>query len=135
VPKFKTVYQIYSAKPITVPVEQLERIRISLFVLIPIGLGLAGYFLAMRSLGPLQNLAQTIDRVTSSDLSARVQVNNEGDEIGTLGLRFNSLLDRLQDAFKIQRRFMADASHQIRTPVTVALTAAQVNSRSGRGSA
>jgi signal transduction histidine kinase len=132
VPKFKAVYQIYSAKPITLPLEQLERIRISLFVLIPIGLGLAGlagYFLAMRSLGPLQNLAQTIDRVTSSDLSARVEVNKEGDEIGTLGLRFNSLLDRLEDAFTVQRRFMADASHQIRTPVTVALTAAQVITR------
>jgi HAMP domain-containing protein len=105
VPKFKTVYQIYSAKPITVPVEQLERIRISLFVLIPIGLGLAGYFLAMRSLGPLQNLAQTIDRVTSSDLSARVQVNNEGDEIGTLGLRFN----RFWTVFRMHSRFSGDS--------------------------
>ena len=44
-------------------------------------------------------------------------------------MRFNSLLDRLEGAFTLQRRFMADASHQIRTPVTIALAAAQVTRR------
>lgn len=91
--------------------------------------GLAGYFLAERSLRPLKQLAQTVDAVTSSDLSARVKLSNPDDEIGTLGLRFNSLLDRLEGAFTLQRRFMSDASHQIRTPVTIALAAAQVTRR------
>jgi signal transduction histidine kinase len=101
-------------------------------VLVPVGLGLAGlagYLLAKRSLQPLKQLAQTVDAVTSSDLSARVKLSNIDDEIGTLGRRFNLLLDRLEEAFTLQRRFMADASHQIRTPVTVALAAAQVTSR------
>ncbi len=132
VPKFHTAYQIYSAKPIAPALAQLERIRIGLLVLIPVGLalaGLGGYLLAVRFLRPLKELAQTIDGVTSSNLTARVQVRNEDDEIARLGSRFNSLLDRLQDAFKLQRRFMADASHQIRTPVTVALTASQVTTR------
>ncbi len=130
--KFNAAYQIYSAKPIDRALAQLRRIRIGLLVLVPIGLGLAGlagYLLAMRSLRQLKELAQTVDAVTSSDLSARVKVSNEDDEIGTLGLRFNSLLNRLEEAFNVQRRFTADASHQIRTPVTVALAAAQVTSR------
>ena len=131
-PQFDTRYQIYSAKPVAPAVEQLGRIRIGLFVFVPIGLGLAGlagYFLAERSLRPLKQLAETVDAVTSSDLSARVKLSNQDDEIGTLGLRFNSLLDRLEGAFTLQRRFMADASHQIRTPVTIALAAAQVTRR------
>ncbi len=135
VPKFHTLYKIYAAKPTAPALAQLGRIRIGLFVLVPFGLalaGLGGYLFARRSLRPLQDLARTVDTVTSSDLSARVQVSNDGDEIGRLGTRFNSLLDRLQDAFQIQRRFMADASHQIRTPVTVALAASQVTTRDSK---
>jgi signal transduction histidine kinase len=131
-PQFGAIYQIYSAKPVAPAVAQLAYIRIGLFIFVPIGLGLAGlagYLVAERSLRPLKQFAQTIDAVTSSDLSARVELSNQDDEIGTLGLRFNSLLDRLEAAFTLQRRFMADASHQIRTPVTIALAAAQVTRR------
>ena len=130
--QFATTYQIYSAKPVAPVLAQLAPICIGLFVFVPIGLGLAGlagYFLAERSLRPLKQLARTVDAVTSADLSARVKLSNQDDEIGTLGLRFNSLLDRLEAAFTLQRRFMADASHQIRTPVTIALAAAQVTRR------
>lgn len=130
--KFNAAYQIYAAKPIAPALIRLRRVRVGLFVFVPIGLGLAGaggYLLARKSLRPLKELAQTVDAVTSSDLSARVKVHNKGDEISTLGQRFNSLLDRLEEAFQLQRRFMADASHQIRTPVTVALGAAQVTTR------
>ena len=55
--------------------------------------------------------------------------SRSGDEVFVLGSRFNALLDRLQAAFTVQRRFMADASHQIRTPVTIALASAQVTNR------
>lgn len=135
--KFNTVYQIYAAKPIAPALVQFQRVRLGLFLFVPIGLalaGFAGYSLARRSLRPLEDLAQTVDGVTSSDLTARVKLRNKDDEIGTLGLRFNSLLDRLEEAFKLQRRFMADASHQIRTPVTVALAAAQVTTRDSNAS-
>ena len=137
VPKFKTAYQIYAATPIAPALAQFQRVRLGLFLFVPIGLalaGFAGYLLARRSLRPLKELAQTVDAVTSSDFSARVKLRKEDDEIGTLGLRFNSLLERLEGAFNVQRRFMADASHQIRTPVTVALAAAQVTSRDSNAS-
>ena len=97
---------------------------------VPVGFvfaGVGGYSLAKRSLRPLQELARVIDEVTSSDLGRRVKLQSRsGDEVFVLGSRFNALLDRLQAAFSEQRRFMADASHQIRTPVTIALTSAQV---------
>ena len=63
-----------------------------------------------------------------------MKLSNEHDEIGVLGLRFNSLLERIEKTFNVQGRFMADASHQIRTPVTVALAAAQVTSRDSNAS-
>lgn len=132
VPKFHAVYQIYSATTVEPTLGQLEHLRIALLVLVPLGLGLAalaGYLLAQKSLAAIKELARTIDAVTTSDLSARVMVTNPEDEIGALGSRFNSLLNRLEHAFNVQRRFMADASHEIRTPVTIALTAAQVTAR------
>ena len=132
VPKFHTQLQIFAAQPVAPALARIGRLRNTLLALVPIGLGLAGfcgYLLAMKALNPLKNLAATIESVTSSDLSARVKVGNHPDEIGRLGSRFNFLLEGIANAFAIQRRFMADASHQITTPVTVALTACQVANR------
>ncbi|MFL6451445.1 MAG: ATP-binding protein [Bryobacteraceae bacterium] len=132
-PRFNTSYKIYAAKPIGPAIVQLRRIRLILLVFVPVGLvfaGLGGYSLAKRSLRPLQEFARVIDEVTSSDLGRRVTLHSRsGDEVFVLGSRFNALLDRLQAAFSVQRRFMADASHQIRTPVTIALASAQVTNR------
>ncbi len=132
VPKFGTHYRIYAAKEIAPALGELRLLTRALLLLVPLGLGLAalaGYFLARKTLAPLEDLTRAIDTITSSDLSARVNVRNAQDDIGRLGSRFNSLFDRLQTAFNLQRRFMADASHELRTPVTVALAAAQVTGR------
>jgi signal transduction histidine kinase len=132
VPKFHTTYQVYAAKPIAPVLAQLKQVRIALFIFVPVGLaaaGIGGYFLSKRSLRPLHELAQVIDSISFSDLSARVAVQAGKGEIALLGSRFNALLDRLQQAFDLQRRFMADASHQLRTPTSIALAAAQVTNR------
>lgn len=132
VSKFGTRYRIYAAKEIAPALGELRLLTRALLLLVPLGLGLAalaGYLLARKTLYPLEDLTRAIDAITSSDLSARVHVRNTQDDIGQLGSRFNSLLDRLQTAFNLQRRFMADASHELRTPVTVALASAQVTER------
>lgn len=132
VPKFQTAFDIYAAQPVAPTLARIRKVRNSLLALVSIGLafaGFLGYLLALKALRPLQNLADTIESVTSSDLSARVEVGNHPDEIGRLGSRFNFLLDGIAAAFTLQRRFMADASHQIKTPVTVALTSCQVINR------
>jgi two-component system, OmpR family, sensor kinase len=132
VPKFGTRYQIYSAKPLAPVLAEIATLRITLLVLVPLCLGLAalaGYVLARKSLSPLRTLAQTIKATTSSDLTARVKLGKSQDEIGRLAAQFNRLLDRLESAFASQKRFMADASHELRTPVSVALSAAQVTVR------
>ena len=101
-------------------------------VIIPLSLLVvsgAGYLLARRTLAPVTEMAQTIDAITSSNLNQRVTVHNSNDEVGRLATGFNDLLERLQKAFGQQRQFMADASHELRTPVSAALTAAQVTLR------
>lgn len=132
VPRFGTVYQVYAAKPVAPALAQLRQVRTALMVYVPVGLalaGFAGYFLAKRSLRTLSRLALVIDKISSSDLGARVAVDGGTGEIALLGARFNALLDRLQLSFDLQRRFVADASHQLRTPISIALASAQVTNR------
>jgi heavy metal sensor kinase len=132
VPKFKVQYQIYAAASTAGIDRRLERFRSVLFLLVPLGLALAasgGYLLARKSLAPLDSFVQTIDSINPSDLGVRLALADNHDEVGRIGRRFNSLLERLQAAFDSQHRFMADASHELRTPVTVALAAVQVTSR------
>ena len=132
IPKFHSRYQIYAAKPLAPVLKELALLRYALLAFVSLGLGfaaLAGYVLARRSLYPLRALAETIAATDSSDLTARVKLANSKDEIGSLAGQFNRLLDRLESAFDSQKRFMADASHELRTPISVALSAAQVTQR------
>jgi signal transduction histidine kinase len=89
-----------------------------------IGLALAlllGVLVVRRNLRPLGAIAADVARVEATgDLSRRVGPVGRGDEIGRLASAFNAMLIRLESAFLAQRRFLADASHELRTPVTVA---------------
>ena len=106
VPKFHSQYEIYAAAP-TAPIEDnLRQFALLLALLLPFGLALAasaGYVLARESLAPLHGLGSTIEAVTSSDLSVRVAVPDNRDEISRIGQQFNGLLDRLQAAFDCQQ--------------------------------
>jgi two-component system OmpR family sensor kinase len=88
------------------------------------GLALAlllGLVLVRRSLRPLQTMAAEVAAVESDgDLSRRLGLHNEQDEVGQLAHAFDAMLARLAQAFQAQRRFLADASHELRTPITVA---------------
>lgn len=90
--------------------------------LIPVAILLAsggGYFLARKSLAPVVAMSSQAGRMGASNLHERLAVQNERDELGHLARSFNRLLDRLSESFDRQRRFMADASHELRTPVAI----------------
>lgn len=102
--------------------ELLEGIRNTFLLVIPMALLLAsvgGYFLARKSLAPVAAMASQARGMGAANLGARLAVANQRDELGQLALTFNQLLDRLEESFERQRRFIADASHELRTPVAI----------------
>jgi two-component system OmpR family sensor kinase len=109
--------------------EELEFLRRSLAYVVPIALalaGLGGSFLARKSLAPVVAMADRARRIGVENLSERLPVANPRDELGRLAETFNELLGRLEASLVLQRQFMADASHELRTPVTTTRTAAAV---------
>ncbi len=76
------------------------------------------WLLANQILLPLKRITSAAEKVTSQDLSQRLPVPNSRDEVSTLANTVNQMLDRLQNSVVTQRRFTADASHELRTPVT-----------------
>jgi two-component system, OmpR family, sensor kinase len=130
--KLNSVYLIVAAKSLSPVNAELRRLKLWLLSLVPLALGVAtgaGFSLANRTLSPLKDLAETVEAISSRDLKKRVKLEGRSGEIYRLGSRFNTLLDRLDKAFSAQRMFMADASHELRTPISVALTTAQVTRR------
>lgn len=79
----------------------------------------AGYFMSRKMLQPIRKIVETAQKLEVSDLSRRIPVPETRDELQTLILTFNSMLARLQEGFEKQRRFVSDASHELRTPATV----------------
>jgi two-component system OmpR family sensor kinase len=78
-----------------------------------------GSLLARKSLEPVAALAEQAARISATSLHERVAVPNPRDELGRLAAVLNDLLERLDRSFEEQRRFTADASHELRTPVAI----------------
>ena len=87
-------------------------------VLAFIAFAIGVWLLSRQVLSPLQRVTHAAARVSGRDLSHRVPVPRSNDEIREMALTLNRMLDRLQESFETQRRFTADASHELRTPVT-----------------
>jgi two-component system, OmpR family, sensor kinase len=133
----ETEYRIYS-KPIKVKrgkdfqlivitsldrlYESLSQLRFILLIICPIALivaGFVGIIIAKRSLRPVAELTSTAEAISSENLDQRVPVNNTNDELDKLAITFNSMISRIDMAMRSQRRFIADVSHDIRTPLTI----------------
>ena len=102
--------------------EFLETLAGTFAIVIPLTLliaGIGGYFLARRSLSPVVAMSEQARWIGAENLESRLSVRNPNDELGHLASSFNGLLDRLNASFDRQKRFVADASHELRTPVAI----------------
>ncbi|WP_288089290.1 ATP-binding protein [Roseiflexus sp.] len=101
-------------------VETLQQLQTAFAIGIPaltLLAGLGGYWLAARALQPITNIIRTAQQISATDLHARITLPPTDDEVGRLAATFNGMLSRLEDAFRRERQFTADASHELRTPV------------------
>ena len=98
--------------------QQLKRILIISLMLAVTLSYFAGLVFATNLILPIARITGEVNLITSNNLSQRIEISNNRDELTKLALTFNSLLDRLQESFAIQRRFISNASHELSTPLT-----------------
>lgn len=109
-----------------------ERLTHLLWRLIGTGCGVlavglvGGWVLAQRVTKPLATISATAEAISASDLSRRIDVTTTKSELGQLAQVLNTMFTRLEAAFAQQTRFTADASHELRTPVSIMLTQSEL---------
>lgn len=102
--------------------ESLRHVALELALATPFALALGAlgsYWLARRAFRPIDRLTRVARSIEAGDLRRRVPVPRTSDEVARLALTFNEMIARLETSFTRQRRFVADASHELRTPVAV----------------
>lgn len=100
----------------------IETLLETLFIIYPILLIVTFFtsrFISRITIKPVTLIAQSVDEINSNDLSKRVPEMSNGDELETLSNAINDFLDRIDSAIKREKQFTADASHQLRTPLSV----------------
>lgn len=116
--------------------ETLERFQDYLLLFAPVVLlvaGVVGYWLSRRALAPVDALTRTARTITGNTLSSRVDQLHTGDELQRLSDTLNQMLARIEIAFNRVTEFTADASHELRTPISLIRTEAELALRRSRG--
>ena len=101
---------------------ELRLVRRSLGFALPLLIALAalgGYWVSSRGLAPVGWMAEQARLITGNSLDRRLEIGNAAHELKALAESFNELLARLDQSFDTMKRFVADASHELRTPIAV----------------
>ena len=98
-------------------------VALGIMALLSVGLG---YLMAGRALRPVRTMGTKARRISERNLHERLSITGPDDELKELGDTFDGLLARLEKAFESQRQFVANASHELRTPITLERTLVEV---------
>lgn len=100
-------------------VQILQKVLLILFPIILLILFIIARFIAGRSIKPINLIASTANRITSDNLSERIPLPYNKDELYQLSTKINELLDRIENAVEREKKFTSDASHELRTPLAI----------------
>lgn len=128
-PDHSVSYVVVTSHMLDPMLSDVQVIRKIFNIAVPILLllaGLSGWLLSRKSLAPVVAMAERARRIGADNDTERLYVYNRRDELGRLATAFNELLDRLSNALSQQRQFMAEAAHELRTPISVIQTATEV---------
>jgi signal transduction histidine kinase len=126
---------VHVVEPLRDVMGSLREYRLYLTLLIPIALLLtttAGYWMSRRALAPVEQIRKEAEAIDPADLTTRLQVPPTQDEIARLAQTLNAMLSRIETGFRSIERFTADASHELRAPLALILTAGEVSLRRER---
>jgi signal transduction histidine kinase len=112
-----TIVVAQSAAPVTALHRSLIRVLVAVIVAGTLLLGVLLWLVVSRSLRTVEAMRRTALDLSVHALDRRLATNGSGDEFDRLATTLNDLLDRLQQAIDRERRFVADASHELRTPI------------------
>ncbi len=93
---------------------------------------LIGRYISKKMLKPVEEIQQTAERISIEDLSRRIDTEGPDDEMKELAETFNSMISRLESSFQKQNQFVSDASHELRTPISVIQGYANLINRWGK---
>ncbi len=130
-----TSLTVHVVEPLRDLIESLREYGLYLTLLIPIALLLtttAGYWLSQSALAPVEQIRKEAESIDPADLTARLRVPPTEDELAKLAQTLNAMLARIESAFRSIERFTADASHELRAPLALILTAGEVSLRRER---
>jgi len=131
-------YHVHLLSPMLGQTRFLTNLLISLFLTNSLGLMIAilsGIFMSSRILNPIRKITQAAKEIEVKNLEKRLELSGSNDELHELGTTFNHMLNRIQAGFDKQRRFVSDASHELRTPITVISGYADMLDRWGKDDA
>ena len=113
--------------------ESIEALRDALLLIVPVLVvcfGALTWWLVGRALRPVQSITEQVQAISTTNLDQRVPVPSTDDEVSEMAIVMNRMLDRLERGGERQRRFSADASHELRSPLATIRAAAEVLGRS-----
>lgn len=96
------------------------------FIIFVIPTVVGGHLLAQSAMQPITLISEKLKKISSQNLDERVATPNTDDEVKELAVTFNSLLDRLNQAFKRERQFIGDVAHELKTPLATQRTSIEV---------
>ncbi|HEV7349597.1 HAMP domain-containing sensor histidine kinase [Telluribacter sp.] len=98
--------------------DNLRTMLAVIFIFVTAIVAFAGWLFAQRALLPISRVMNDVEGILPQKLNTRLDTPNQNDEIGRLTITFNKLLDRIETAFRMQKTFVANVSHELKNPLT-----------------